>query len=150
MSIYVSNLDRSLQFYQDLEMDFVKKIVDEENRSWAFLRVAKGQYLTLVSSVVRNSGLSHKLDDTYGHFALQVESLEFTAKRWAKNGIFMCPHPHKQDEYLSLDPFEAPKGLDGCIIGWVIDPDGNKIEVMEQPGNSIQQQWEKQHPMDIL
>ena len=87
------------------------------------------------------------MSDPLGHLALQVFSLKAAALEWAKRGIRLLYDPRSASSEIPLDDFKPSVGADGCLIGWLVDPDGNKIEVMEQPGETLQQQFEKKHPI---
>jgi len=140
ISIYVNDIKTSILFYEKLGFKVVKVKQQE-----ATLSVVDGQYLILKET---GKKVNQYTDTPLAHFALQVESLEYTAREWDKQGLSMCYHPFQADYLIPLDPFECSIGLDFCMIAWILDPDGNKIEVMEQPGNTMQQIWEKANPFD--
>lgn len=103
-----------------------------------------GQVLELVQSERR---VSTRPDDILGHVAFQIRSVTDTVKEWGGNGVYCCPQPFQPEVRVPADDTaQGNIGLDGCEIIWMICPEGNKIEVMVQPGQTMQQAWERSHP----
>jgi len=48
---------------------------------------------------------------------------------------------------LPLDPFDCAQGPDLCKSCFIIDPEGNRIEVMEQTKNAWQRIFEQDNPI---
>ena len=136
-------------FVNDLEkmechlnaMCFVTKEKSEDR-----IRLTVGEYGQFVELVKAGEPVAVYDDDLLGHFALQIYSVRETVKEWGKRGVFCCPQPFMRDTKVPADDTaKGNLGLDGCEIIWMISPEGNKIEVMVQPGNTTQQEWERNH-----
>lgn len=73
-------------------------------------------------------------------FSLESENMEETFRILQASGITIWRDPWKMKEIHSIQ--EANMGADGCLIAWLIDPDGNPIEIMEQIGTTMQRQYD--------
>lgn len=103
-----------------------------------------GQYVELLRA---KEQVAARDDDLLGHFALQIHSVTDTVKEWGKNGVYCCPQPFMREVRVPADDTaKGNVGLDKCEIIWMICPEGNKIEVMVQPGDTTQQEWERKNP----
>ena len=154
ISFWVNDLDRTLDFYCNklgFERMFTVNIKDTDEPWLTYLRIVPGQYLEIFPISMNNPYIKLKeakqyIDSTFFHFALEVDSLEETTKELAKKGVTVYYDPVEKKP-LPLVPFDYHHGDDACKIGWIIDPDGNCIELMEQPGGTLQQKFEEEHPM---
>lgn len=111
------------------------------------VRLTVGEYGQFLELIKAPAAVTVYDDDLLGHFALQIYRVKDTVKQFAENGVYCCPQPFMPDTRIPADDTaEGNKGLDGCEIIWMICPEGNKIEIMVQPGDTLQQQWERKHP----
>lgn len=155
LSFMVNDLEKSLDFYCNklgFERMFTINCPGTDEPWLTYVRIAPEQYLELFPVTMNNPYIKLKeakqyMDSTFFHFALQVESLEDTARELRQRGVEMLINPMNPNEPVTTDPLVCHEGEDGCRIGWLVDPDGNKIEVMEQTGNTTQQQFEREHPI---
>lgn len=139
ISIYVNDL-RAMKLYLQA-MEFV---VTEETKDRVLFTVGEsGQYVELIQSA---SPVKVYDDDLLGHFALTVKGIPEVTVAWGKNGVYCCPQPFMKDVKLPVDGSATGNmGLDRCEIIWMVCPEGNKVEVMVEPGNTMQQEYEKTH-----
>lgn len=111
-----------------------------------YLRVAPNQYLELVNGATKDMPAARPTNGAFHHMAFTVENLEYTAREMAAAGVPLIHSPIDRRP-ISLEPFECHMGEDKCRIAWMLDPEGNPIEVMEQSGESMQETFEKEHPL---
>jgi catechol 2,3-dioxygenase-like lactoylglutathione lyase family enzyme len=147
LELAVNNMDRSVDFYS--RIGFAPDLINESASGVHRMTLRTGQFLEFRDLSMSDSFemVRQHPNAPMGHFAFQVYSLERTAKDWANKGVAMYfnnDHPLKP---LPLEPFDCTHGSDGCLIGWIFDPDGNKLEIMEQPGGTMQQKWEELHKL---
>ena len=156
VAFHVNDLKRSLEFYCDkLGFDemFTINCPGTDDPWLTYVRVTPYQYLELFPTTENNpydkiTEVRQYRDSTYFHLALQVENLEDTARELRKRGVIMRIHPVPDAPEVTTDPLSCLEGEDGCHIGWLIDPDGNRIEVMEFTDRSPQRIYELAHPID--
>lgn len=140
ISLYVNDLDTMAAHLKAMTFREEEK---EEGR--VLLTVGRsGQYVELLKAPAPVQTYD---DDILGHFALQIFSVPETVKAWDAAGVHCCPQPFMREVRVPADDSaKGNLGLDGCEIIWMICPEGNKVEVMVQPGDTVQQQWERKHP----
>lgn len=111
-----------------------------------YIRVAPNQYLELVNCAAKDGAVTRPANGAFHHMAFTVEDLEYTARAMAAAGAPLI-HSPLDTTPISLDPFECGIGQDKCRIAWLLDPEGNAIEVMEQSGESMQEIFERERPI---
>lgn len=90
------------------------------NQPWLdFIEVAPHQYIELFHTAGRQLKEDKNLSDAYGyqHICLEVKDIQAAYAAVVANGI-------KPDTAISL-------GADGAYQFWLVDPDGNRLELME-------------------
>ncbi len=103
-----------------------------------------GQYLELIQSPTQVVDVA---DGVLGHIALQVYSVSDAVYEWGLRGVRCCLHAIMKDQ-----PFPVEKGVKGNIavdhneIVWSVSEEGNRFEIMYQPGDTEQQKFERNHP----
>jgi lactoylglutathione lyase len=117
----VADLDRSLAFYTAIGYEIVGSVPETPLGHLTMLKLPGDEFVTieLVHDPTRgevsvSTGLSH--------FVIKVESLDATIGELAAGGI-------DADEPVS------PDGSDDFRTTWVIDPDGNRIELVQWPAD---------------
>jgi lactoylglutathione lyase len=126
-ALKVHDLDRSLKFYRDT-LGFAEMLrlsnsdgPPDTHFSLVYLRVTDTQYLELFPDGIGNAVPSEKMT-CMTHICLQVDSVAKAAAHLGTLGIPLFR--------------QAKLGLDGNNQCWILDPDGNRIEIMEMlPGN---------------
>lgn len=167
VNLVVNDWDEMVNFYTNImgfEQMFVLTKQDANNMfgrpsepgdelmPWiTYLRIAPEQYLELVNAKMQlgPDGKALKTNDgTFHHFALTVKDLDYTAAEMAKAGYPLIYSPIHNTP-IPLDELKTrERGPDGCRIAWLVDPQGNPIEVMEQGGQSMQEKFEAEHPFE--
>ena len=89
-------------------------------QSWIdYIEVAPHQYIELFHTDGQTLKEDRDLQDAYGyqHICLEVEDIHTAWDAVTANGI-------KPDTQISL-------GADGAYQFWLVDPDGNRLELMQ-------------------
>ena len=140
VSIYANDLAAMSAYVEGMGM-----VKTGETATAACFTVGEtGQYLELVQSPVK---IATGDEDILGHIALQVHSIADAVWEWGNAGVRTCLQPMFRDQ-----PFAVEKGvrgnmaIDGCEIVWAVSAEGNRYEIMYQPGDTKQQKWERENP----
>jgi lactoylglutathione lyase len=117
----VADLDRSLAFYTAIGYEIVGSVPETPLGHLTMLKLPGDEFVTIElvhdptqGEVNVGTGLSH--------FVIKVESMDATINELAARGI-------DADEPVS------PDGSDDFRTTWVIDPDGNRIELVQWPAD---------------
>lgn len=103
-----------------------------------------GQTLRLVQS---DTPVSTGENDLMAHLAITIHNVPRAVRAWAEKGLYCCYQPFAEGDRVPVsDAVKGDRGLDGCEIIWMVCPEGNKIEVMVEPGDNLQWAWERNHP----
>lgn len=146
VAIFANDVEKSLDFYKKLGFDVLFDIrVSPDAEPWNYyLRIAKGEYLEIMAldSHAPSPHPSPKKvyahpDRSMWHYALMTDDLKSTIEELKARGITVWKDPEKSG---IVEDFEQDIhcGEDGHIIAWVIDPDGNPIELMQAVGETRQ------------
>lgn len=140
VSIYVNDLKYMSGFLQGMGM----KKAGETASAALFLLGDSDQYIELIQSPVT---IDTGDEDMLGHLALQVNTISGAVWEWGNAGIPTCLQPMFRDQPFEVKPDVVGNfAVDGCEIVWAVSTEGNRFEIMRQPGDTIQQQWEREHP----
>ncbi|MEJ7562526.1 MAG: VOC family protein [Ilumatobacteraceae bacterium] len=114
----VADLDRSLTFYTGLGYETIGSVPNTPIGHLTMLKLAGDDFVTI--ELVHDP--SHDIESAAGpsHFVVQVESMRATVAELAAKGI--------QAEEPS-----SPDGSDEFLTSWVVDPDSNRIELVQWP-----------------
>jgi lactoylglutathione lyase len=117
----VADLDRSLAFYTALGYEVVGSVPETPLGRLTMLKLPGDEFVTieLVHDPTRG-GVS--VGAGLSHFVIAVERLETTIGELAAKGIHA-------DEPVS------PDGSADFLTSWVVDPDGNRIELVQWPAD---------------
>lgn len=139
ISIYVNDLSLMKEHLEKMTFD-VKEESDDR------VLFGLGNFRQYVEILKADHPVKAYDDDILGHFALTVTGIGETVKVWGENGARSCPQPFLRNQLLPIDgTAKGNIGLDRCEIVWMVCPEGNKIEVMVEPGNTMQQEFERTH-----
>lgn len=151
VTLFVNDIDISLEFYNKLGFELLFAMSDKPGeKPWNYyLRIAHDQFLELQTTagaapaphpsperVVRHA------DSSMWHYALQTENLGYTINNLIEAGITVWKDPEKSA--IISDISSIGLSADGCLVAWLIDPDGNPIEIMEQVGETLQRKYDYQ------
>ena len=119
LGLRVAELDRSLAFYTAVGYEIVGSVPDTALGHLTMLKLQGDEFVTIE--------LVH--DPTHGeletptrltHFVIHVQSMDATLAQLSERGIGA----------------EAPTSPDGSadfLTTWIVDPDGNRIELVQWP-----------------
>lgn len=142
--IFCNDIEASIKFYEGLGCKVAFDLTEGNAKTpWNYyLKLCEGQYIELQPCKAENPHPHPKEsryynDQTVWHFALETENMQGMIETLQKNGItiFENPDPGAKEVKTIEDVVLSP---DRCFVCWVIDPDGNPIELMEQTGHSLQ------------
>ena len=115
----VADLDRSLAFYAALGYEVVGSVPGTPLGHLTMLKMPADEFVAI--ELVHDPS-QREVDVAAGlsHFVVKVESMETTISQLAAHGV-------------DADVPSAPDGSDDIRTTWVIDPDGNRIELVQWP-----------------
>jgi catechol 2,3-dioxygenase-like lactoylglutathione lyase family enzyme len=126
VALRVNDLGKSLDFYQRLGFPEFLRLTNDDGSPWiCYLRITDSVYLELFpggdGALVPNNSRAG-----VNHLCLTTPDIEACEAHLKSVGV----------------PLEAPRnpnrGLDNNRGMWVVDPDGNRIEIMEMAADCIQ------------
>jgi lactoylglutathione lyase len=115
----VGDLDRSLRFYTAVGYEVVGNVPETPLGRLTMLKLPGDEFVTI--ELVHNpdepqAGAGSRLS----HLVIQVDSVEATVAQLAGLGI-------------PAETPASPDGSDDFLTTWIIDPDGNRIELVQWP-----------------
>jgi lactoylglutathione lyase len=123
----VNDLQKSLEFYEKLGFPEFLRLTEEDGRPWiAYLKITDELYLELFPGGDGGTAVGPEHTGVH-HLCLTTDDIEVTATHLAEVGVPLTS---------PLDP--SRRGVDGNRGMWIIDPDGNRIEIMEMAANCVQ------------
>lgn len=125
--IRVADLDRSLVFYTAVGYEIVGTVPETGLGHLTMLKLPGDEFVRIELVHDPTQG---ELDVATGlsHFVIKVESMDDTVTELATRGIH-------------ADPPVSPDGSDDFRTTWIVDPDGNRIELV---------QWPADHPDGLM
>ncbi len=119
IGLRVADLDRSVAFYTAVGYDIVGDVAETGLGHLTMLSLPGDEFVTI--ELVHNPR-EHTVDGgtRLSHLVIQVDSMDATVTALAANGI----------------DAEAPTSPDGSAdfrTTWIVDPDGNRIELVQWP-----------------
>jgi lactoylglutathione lyase len=124
-AIKVKNIENTLKFYSDI-LGFKESFRiynDDGSLSIVYLYIAQGQFIEIFPY-----GEGEYLYDAsavgHSHMCYEVDNIEEAIRKVRSKGVNI--------------ESEIKKGKSGAFQFWILDPDGNRIEIMELPPDSMQ------------
>ena len=115
----VADLDRSLAFYTAVGYEIVGNVPETGLGHLTMLKLPADEFVTIE--------LVHDPDETdvdggtrLSHFVIQVEAMDITLRQLAERGI-------------DAEEPTSPDGTADFRTTWIVDPDGNRIELVQWP-----------------
>jgi len=126
INLKVSDLQASIDFYGNLGFPEFLRLNQNDGRPWiVYLRITDEIYIELLPGGTGRAGDQQAAG--LNHLCLTTPDIEMTAAELAKVGVPLVS---------PLDP--SKRGVDHNRGMWVVDPDGNRIEIMEMTPNCVQ------------
>jgi lactoylglutathione lyase len=116
--LLVADLDRSLSFYEALGYQVIGSVPETPLGALTMLKLPRDELVTI--ELVHNPRVGGKIGTGLSHFVIQVESMDATIAHLAARG-------------LDAEVSSSPDGSDDFRTAWVVDPDGNRIELVQWP-----------------
>jgi lactoylglutathione lyase len=119
LGLRVADLDRSLSFYADLGYEVVGEVPQTDLGHLTMLKLPGDEFVAieLVHDPDRPAADS---GTRLSHLVIQVDSMEGTLTELAARGI-------------DVEAPTSPDGSDDFRTTWIVDPDGNRIELVQWP-----------------
>lgn len=132
VAINVADLTQSLDFYSAiLGFPEMMRINHDSGEPWlVYLRVTDDQFIELFPGAETQRAPESWHANGMTHLCLMVDDLHTVVAELKGKGVTML--------------IEPKSGADGNSQAWLLDPDGNRIEVMQMHANSLQLQAIKQ------
>lgn len=122
----VRDAEASIAFYAKLGIVEAFRLYRDDGTPWIiYLQINENQFLELFPGVTQLNGTTPETV-SYHHFCLQVDDIETTVAEIEARGVAI-------DRPIKL-------GKDGNYQAWIVDPDGNRIELMQIMPDSLQAQ----------
>jgi lactoylglutathione lyase len=119
----VADLDRSLAFYSAVGYEVVGSVPETVLGHLTMLRLPGDEFVTIE--------LVHHPDETavrggtgLSHFVVHVDSMDVTLAELAARGI-------------DAEEPTSPDGSAEFRTTWIVDPDGNRIELVQWPAGHV-------------
>ena len=125
LNLRVADLDAMAHFYRDqVGFQEMTRLKRDNGDTWLiYLRITDDQYLELMTGAETTQAPP---DGPAGvtHFCFTIDDLDVEKARLSAAGIEMTT--------------QITRGLDGNRGAWIVDPEGNRIELMEMAPDCIQ------------
>ena len=114
----VADLDRSLAFYKAVGYEVVGTVPETPLGVLTMLKLPRDEFVTI--ELVHNPAEGVDSPGTgLSHFVIQVESMEAAIAELCARGVDAeAPDSHGSDDFFTT---------------WIVDPDGNRIELVQWP-----------------
>jgi lactoylglutathione lyase len=117
----VADLDRSLAFYTAVGYEVVGSVPETPLGQLTMLKLPGDEFVTIELVHDPTHGEAN-VSTGLSHFVIKVEAMDATISELAERGI-------------DADVPVSPDGSDDFRTTWVIDPDGNRIELVQWPAD---------------
>jgi lactoylglutathione lyase len=114
----VADLDRSLAFYTALGYEKVGSVPETPIGHLTMLKLPGDDFVTV--ELVHDPSHAAAHATGLSHVAVQVESMTAALAQLAANGV-------------EAEQPTSPDGTDDFLTSFVVDPDGNRIELVQWP-----------------
>jgi lactoylglutathione lyase len=122
LGLRVADLERSLAFYAALGYEVVGSVPATSLGDLTMIKLPDDPFVT-IELVWRSSASASSGANNLSHFVVQVESMDTVVAELAAAGIHLDGPP------------VSPDGSDEFRTGWITDPDGNRIELVQWPSD---------------
>lgn len=118
VGLKVADLDRSLAFYTAVGYEVIGSVPETPIGHLTMLKLPGDEFATI--ELVHNPEDEVEIATGLSHLVVQVESMDAAVKQLAANGI-------------DVDPPTSPDDSGDVLTTDVVDPDGNRIELVQWP-----------------
>jgi lactoylglutathione lyase len=114
----VADLERSLAFYTGVGYAVVGSVPETPLGQLTMLKLPDDEFVTI--ELVDDPNSQVEITTGPSHFVIKVMSMDPTIKALAARGI-------------DAEAPTSPDGSDDFRTTWIVDPDGNRIELVQWP-----------------
>ena len=119
IGLRVADLDRSLAFYTSVGYEVVGEVPDTDLGHLTMLKLPGDEFVS-IEIVHDPDGAPVATDTRLSHLVIQVDAMDVALAELAARGI-------------AVDAPTSPDGSDDLRTTWIVDPDGNRIELVQWP-----------------
>jgi len=119
LGLRVADLDRSLAFYTAVGYEVVGQVPDTDLGHLTMLKLPSDEFVS-IEIVHDPASKAVDTDTCLSHLVIQVDSMDATLIELAAGGI-------------NAEAPTSPDGSDDFRTTWIVDPDGNRIELVQWP-----------------
>jgi lactoylglutathione lyase len=118
LGLRVADLERSLAFYTGIGYEVIGDVPETGLGHLTMLKLPDDEFVTI--ELVHDP--KGQIDVTIGlsHFVIKVETMDATLSALVARGI-------------DAEEPTSPDGSDDFRTAWIVDPDGNRIELVQWP-----------------
>jgi catechol 2,3-dioxygenase-like lactoylglutathione lyase family enzyme len=118
VGLRVEDLDRSLEFYENVGYHFVGTVPETEFGTLTMLKLPEDPFVSI--ELVHDPGVETMIPGGLNHLVISVEAMQDTVARLATLGI-------------EAEEPSSPSGSGDFWTSWLTDPDGYRIELVQWP-----------------
>ena len=116
--LHVADLEQSLAFYTSIGYELVGSVPETPLGHLTMLKLPDDEFVTI--ELVHDPNGHVGVTTGLSHFVIKVESMDVAITMLAARGI---------DAEVPI----SPDGSDDFRTTWIVDPDGNRIELVQWP-----------------
>jgi lactoylglutathione lyase len=116
----IADLNRSLAFYTAVGYEIVGDVPETGMGHLTMLKLPGDEFVTIELVHNPDEGIDVEGGTRLSHFVIQVESMDVALTELAARGI-------------DAEPPTSPDGSADFQTTWIVDPDGNRIELVQWP-----------------
>ena len=114
----VADRDRSLAFYTAVGYEVVGRVPDTAYGELTMLKLPDDEFVMV--ELVHDPNQDVIVGNVLNHFVIQIESMDATIAELGARGI-------------DAEVPTSPDGPADFLTTWIVDPDGNRIELVQWP-----------------
>jgi len=118
IGLRVADLDRSLAFYTAVGYEVVGAVPETPLGELTMLKLPDDEFVTI--ELVHDPSHDVNSGTALSHLVIKVESMDVTVAHLSARGI-------------DVDVPTSPDDSDDFRTTWIVDPDGNRIELVQWP-----------------
>lgn len=118
LGLRVADLARSLEFYTALGYETVGEVPQTHLGHLVMMKLPRDEFVAI--ELVHDPDAPPVGGNLLSHIVIQVESMEATLSELAAHGI-------------EAETPKSPTSSDDFWTTWIVDPDGNRLEVVQWP-----------------
>jgi catechol 2,3-dioxygenase-like lactoylglutathione lyase family enzyme len=131
----VKDLNRSMDFYGKLGFHFAYDLKNDDGSIWlVYLVNEHHQFIELFPG---REGNDKGKNETFFHLCYLVEDIETLGRKLQSEGVVLYEGPAFLG-HVAPEPFVASLAKCNSKTFFLVDPDGNDIEIMEYTADSLQ------------